>query len=189
MHITVYFKVSFLICACDSTGSSYPTPHNSLAGPIPFLLLFISSFSPSSSLTLSSSLIVSHLLLVHKMSSSIPGPVALPASPYPLDTYWGRVRHSLDICDPRTLFTSNAQLSQHVNLISQYKNGITTEITPELWRAKKVVDATLHPDTGEKVLLPFRMSAFVFSNLIVTVGMLTPNMSVGLIESSFLTIC
>lgn len=49
--------------------------------------------------------------------------------------------------------------------------------------AKKVVDATLHPDTGEKVLLPFRMSAFVFSNLVVTVGMLTPNMGVGIVIS------
>ncbi|KAI5805406.1 Tricarboxylate/iron carrier [Peziza echinospora] len=111
------------------------------------------------------------------MSSSIPGPHALPASQYNLDTYYGRVRHSLDLCDPRTLFTTSAQLSSYVSLISQYKNGIVTEITPEVWAAKKVVDATLHPDTGEKVLLPFRMSAFVFSNLVVTAGMLTPNMS------------
>lgn len=114
------------------------------------------------------------------MSTSIPGPVSLPSSPYPLDTYWGRVRHSLDICDPRTLFTSDAQLRTHINVLSQYKNGIIGEMTPEVWRAKQVVDATLHPDTGEKVLLPFRMSAFVFSNLVVTAGMLTPNMSVSL---------
>lgn len=33
-------------------------------------------------------------------------------------------------------------------------------------------------DTGEPVLLPFRMSAFVLSNLIVTGGMLTPNLTV-----------
>lgn len=32
-------------------------------------------------------------------------------------------------------------------------------------------------DTGEPVFLPFRMSCFVFSNLIVTAGMLTPNLS------------
>ncbi len=31
-------------------------------------------------------------------------------------------------------------------------------------------------DTGEPVLLPFRMSAFVFSNLVVTAGMLTPGL-------------
>lgn len=50
-------------------------------------------------------------------------------------------------------------------------------MTPELWEAKKVVDATLHPDTGEPVFLPFRMSCFVLSNLVVTGGMLTPNLS------------
>jgi len=49
-------------------------------------------------------------------------------------------------------------------------------MTPELWQAKKVVDATLHPDTGEPVFLPFRMSAFVLTNLVVTAGMLTPGM-------------
>lgn len=49
-------------------------------------------------------------------------------------------------------------------------------MTPELWQAKKVVDSTLHPDTGEPVFLPFRMSCFVLCNLVVTGGMLTPNM-------------
>lgn len=49
-------------------------------------------------------------------------------------------------------------------------------MTPDLWRAKKVVDSTLHPDTGEPVLLPFRMSCFVLSNLVVTAGMLTPGL-------------
>jgi tricarboxylate carrier len=49
-------------------------------------------------------------------------------------------------------------------------------MTPELWHAKKIVDSTLHPDTGLPVLLPFRMSSFVLSNLIVTAGMLTPNL-------------
>jgi sideroflexin-5 len=34
-----------------------------------------------------------------------------------------------------------------------------------------------HPDTGKPVLLPFRMSCFVLSNLVVTVGMLTPGLS------------
>lgn len=41
---------------------------------------------------------------------------------------------------------------------------------------KKIVDSTLHPDTGEPVLLPFRMSCFVLSNLVVTAGMLTPGL-------------
>ena len=68
-------------------------------------------------------------------------------------------------------------------------------MTPELWRAKKIVDSTLHPgmsdmcgwgieaglfvlDTGQPVFLPFRMSCFVISNLVVTAGMLTPGLTV-----------
>lgn len=34
-------------------------------------------------------------------------------------------------------------------------------------------------DTGEPVFLPFRMSAYVLTNLIVTGGMLTPGLQVG----------
>lgn len=36
-------------------------------------------------------------------------------------------------------------------------------------------------DTGEPVLLPFRMSCFVLSNLVVTAGMLTPGLQVCLV--------
>lgn len=36
----------------------------------------------------------------------------------------------------------------------------------------------MHPDTGEKVPLPFRVSAFAPSNIILTLGLLTPNPSV-----------
>lgn len=50
-------------------------------------------------------------------------------------------------------------------------------MTPDLWAAKKLCDSTLHPDTGTPVFLPFRMSCFVFSNLVVTAGMLQPHMS------------
>ncbi|KAG9600798.1 sideroflexin-5, partial [Aureobasidium melanogenum] len=111
------------------------------------------------------------------MSASLPGNRALPASQYDLDTYWGRVRHAANLSDPRTLFTSSAGLEHAKDLVTSYKQGKIQSMTPELWKAKKVIDATLHPDTGEKVLLPFRMSAYIFSNLVVTAGMLTPNLS------------
>ena len=42
--------------------------------------------------------------------------------------------------------------------------------------SKESFDSTLHPDTGETVFLPFRMSSCVLSNLVVTAGMLTPNL-------------
>jgi hypothetical protein len=112
------------------------------------------------------------------MSASLPGSRALPESQYDLNTYWGRVRHTAGITDPRTLFVGRAGLEQAKNLLIAYKQGQIPSMTPELWRAKKIVDSTLHPDTGEPVFLPFRMSCFVLSNLVVTAGMLTPNLGV-----------
>ncbi|MCJ1250762.1 hypothetical protein MMC30_007990 [Trapelia coarctata] len=110
------------------------------------------------------------------MSASIPGNRDLPASQYDLKTYWGRVRQSADLADPRTLFVSSTGLENAKNLLSAYKQGQIKSMTPELWKAKKIVDSTLHPDTGEPVFLPFRMSCFVISNLVVTAGMLTPGL-------------
>lgn len=78
--------------------------------------------------------------------------------------------------DLRTLLTSSVGLEHAKQLLTAYKTGKIESMTPELWRAKKIVDSTLHPDTGQPVLLPFRMSCFVLSNLIVTAGMLTPNL-------------
>jgi hypothetical protein len=40
-----------------------------------------------------------------------------------------------------------------------------------------VVNSSIHPDTGEPVTLPFRMSAFVPTNLVICAGMLMPNPS------------
>ncbi|KIW34797.1 uncharacterized protein PV07_01553 [Cladophialophora immunda] len=111
------------------------------------------------------------------MSASLPGNRDLPASQYDLSTYWGRVMQSAQIADPRTLFVSSSGLENAKRLVTSYKTGEAKAMTPEIWKAKKIVDSTLHPDTGEPVFLPFRMSCFVISNLVVTAGMLTPNLS------------
>ncbi|KAF2861412.1 tricarboxylate carrier [Piedraia hortae CBS 480.64] len=110
------------------------------------------------------------------MSSSLPGSRQLPDSQYDLNTYWGRVKHAAQISDPRTLFVSQSGLENAKKLITEFKSGEIKSMTPDLWQAKKIVDSTLHPDTGKPVFLPFRMSCFVLSNLVVTAGMLTPNL-------------
>ncbi|CDR42106.1 CYFA0S08e03686g1_1 [Cyberlindnera fabianii] len=110
------------------------------------------------------------------MASSVPGTVPLPGSRYDLSTYMGRVRHCADISDPTMLLTTSAQLEQARKLIADYRSGAIKTMTPDLWQAKKILDSTVHPDTGETVLLPFRMSSCVISNLVVTAGMLTPGL-------------
>jgi len=62
------------------------------------------------------------------------------------------------------------------DVIERYKK---TKTLPQggadvLWAAKKVLDTTIHPDTGEKIPLPFRVSAFVPMNTLITFGMLLP---------------
>jgi hypothetical protein len=69
------------------------------------------------------------------------------------------------------------QLEASKFLIASYKHGAVSSMTPSLWEAKKICDATLHPDTGTPVFLPLRMSAFIFSNLLVTAGMLQPGLT------------
>lgn len=110
------------------------------------------------------------------MASAIPGPLPLPDSRYNLATYWGRVKHCAEISDPTMLLNTSADIEQAKRTVWDYRNGVTSEITPELWKSKKILDSTLHPDTGEKVILPFRMSSCVLSNLVVTSGMLTPGL-------------
>ncbi|KAI9166592.1 Sideroflexin fsf1 [Paramyrothecium foliicola] len=113
------------------------------------------------------------------MSSSLPGNRELPASQYDLKTYWGRVQHALGLTDPSTLFAGTTGLEHAKRLVTDFKTGKVENMNPELWKAKKIVDSTLHPDTGEPVFLPFRMSSFVLSNLIVTAGMLQPGLGTG----------
>ena len=110
------------------------------------------------------------------MSSSIPGPIPLPQSRHDLQTYWGRVKHCAEISDPTMLLNSSKDIETAKRMVWDYKNGVIPTMTPELWRAKRVLDSTLHPDTGKTVFLPFRMSSCVLSNLVVTAGMLTPNL-------------
>ncbi|GAA5811756.1 hypothetical protein MFLAVUS_005199 [Mucor flavus] len=96
---------------------------------------------------------------------------------YPQSSYWGRIRHFIDVTDPRTLFVSSKELEKCKQLLQNKSQH--DKIDPErLWKAKKVVDSTIHPDTGEAVFLPFRMSCFVPTNMILVAGMLLPNPSI-----------
>lgn len=110
------------------------------------------------------------------MASSVQGPRPLPESRYDLSTYWGRVRHCADISDPSMLLTTEKDLDNAREIIKSYRNGDIEKPTPAFWYAKKQLDSTVHPDTGETVLLPFRMSCCVISNTMVTLGMLTPGL-------------
>eukprot|EP00002_Diphylleia_rotans_P037839 TRINITY_DN8504_c0_g1_i2.p1 TRINITY_DN8504_c0_g1~~TRINITY_DN8504_c0_g1_i2.p1 ORF type:complete len:209 (-),score=36.24 TRINITY_DN8504_c0_g1_i2:70-696(-) len=106
--------------------------------------------------------------------SSVP-PFSLDKPRYDQTSYWGRVRHFLGVVDPTTLFASEQRIVDAVKMLDDFKNNrrdpnVTDE---QLWEAKKLTGAVLHPDTQERIFLPFRMSAFVPMNVPIVLGMIT----------------
>ena len=120
---------------------------------------------------------------------------------YDQRTYLGRLRRFRELTDPRTLLVGDEELakvcasqplslgharpiarlrardltfpSQAQELLDKHAKGQAAGVTDaELWDAKRIKDAIIHPVTGEKMFLPGRMSAFVPLNTPVTVGML-----------------
>ncbi|XP_055885994.1 sideroflexin-5-like isoform X1 [Biomphalaria glabrata] len=106
-------------------------------------------------------------------------PFQLNKSRFDQSTFSGRLRHFLDVIDPRTLLTPNSELEKAVKLLEDYKNGnLPSGVTDEqLWKAQKIKQAIIHPDTGEKIFMPFRMSGFVPFGSFIVVGLLLPNPS------------
>lgn len=109
---------------------------------------------------------------------------------YDLSTFKGRLQHFATVTSPLTLLASNAELKSAQELVKAYEakfpaNRTTgTYFVPrseaqKFWKAKQLVDSSVHPDTGEVILLPFRMAAFVPTNLLVVGGMLMPNPSLA----------
>ena len=67
------------------------------------------------------------------------------------------------------------RLEDAIKLLDDYQNGtLAAGVTDkDLWAAQKVKQAIIHPDTGERIIMPFRMSGYVpFGTPIVSVILL-----------------
>uniref|UniRef100_A0A8C5LHS5 Sideroflexin-5 pseudogene n=1 Tax=Jaculus jaculus TaxID=51337 RepID=A0A8C5LHS5_JACJA len=78
-------------------------------------------------------------------------------------SFYGSFRHFLDIIYPRTMFVTERRLREAVQLLEDYKHGtLCPGVTNEqLWSAQKIKQTILHPDTNEKIFMPFRMSGYI----------------------------
>ncbi|KAM5192348.1 LOW QUALITY PROTEIN: sideroflexin-5 [Mantella aurantiaca] len=96
-------------------------------------------------------------------------------------TFYGRFRHFLDIIDPRTLFVTESRLKEAVQLLEDYKHGTLPPgvSNTELWAAQKIKQAIIHPDTNEKIFMPFRMSGYIPFGTPIVVGLLLPNQTLS----------
>uniref|UniRef100_A0A8C4RRN4 Sideroflexin 5b n=1 Tax=Erpetoichthys calabaricus TaxID=27687 RepID=A0A8C4RRN4_ERPCA len=108
-------------------------------------------------------------------------PFQLGKSRYDQGTFSGRLRHYLDIIDPRTLFVTEVRLKESVKLLEDYKHGTLPPgvSNTQLWEAQKIKQAIIHPDTQEKILMPFRMSGYIPFGTPIVVGLLLPNQTLA----------
>lgn len=58
---------------------------------------------------------------------------------------WLAGREHKELTWVSTLFAGQTGLEKAKRLVSDYKTGKIEHMNPELWRAKKIVDSTLHP--------------------------------------------
>ncbi|KAM3831539.1 sideroflexin-5 [Vipera latastei] len=96
-------------------------------------------------------------------------------------SFCGRLRHFLDIIDPRTLFVTKSRLKEAMQLLEDYKQGSLPPGTSnkELWRAQKIKQAIIHPDTNQTIFMPFRMSGYIPFGTPIVVGLLLPNQTLA----------
>ena len=74
-------------------------------------------------------------------------------------------------------FKKKAKLQESIKLLDDFKSGKRGPNVSDrqLWEAQKIKQAIIHPDTGEKIFMPFRMSGYVPFNSPILAGLLMPN--------------
>lgn len=94
-------------------------------------------------------------------------------------TFAGRYQKMLLRCDPATLLRSEADIRKAQALLLAEKEGkqrvsIDQDGSgdPELWEARQLVESAVHPETGELIPQPFRMSGYVPYNGPICVAMI-----------------
>ena len=155
-----------------------PTP-----APPPFILVRL---PPSPSKTDTATRDAFHFT-PHSFTMASSGKTAVPtfsldASRFDQSTFEGRWSHFLQVTNPLNLFISSSELDSAVALLDAYKAGEVPAGTTdaELWDARRVKEAILHPDTGQPIPIAFRMSSFVWANVPICTLLLWPNASTAL---------
>lgn len=98
------------------------------------------------------------------------------------DTFQGRFSRMILACDPRLLFYSTKEVQDAQELLARYAEFADDRSKDrELWEARRIVDAALHPDSGEVIPRPFRMSGYVPYNGPICVAMVASTSTMQLL--------
>lgn len=121
--------------------------------------------------------------------SCLPYSTSGNAQRFDQSTFSGRFARMLLACDPSLLLhtESTVRAAQQTLLDAEddlYHNPqrqLTVSESRKLWEAKRIVESALHPDTGEVIPRPFRMSGYVPYNGPICVSMVASTSTIPLL--------
>mmetsp|Transcript_8377 Transcript_8377/g.16676 ORF Transcript_8377/g.16676 Transcript_8377/m.16676 type:complete len:353 (-) Transcript_8377:289-1347(-) len=117
------------------------------------------------------------------IEEAFPAPkFSLQSDRFDLSTIKGRFAKQLTNCDPTTLLAQEPEVRAAQQLLQDFKEKKVISATDaDLWRARKLVEAAIHPDTKEIIPRPFRMSGYVPYNGPVCVAMMASSSTPALL--------
>jgi tricarboxylate carrier len=87
----------------------------------------------------------------------------------------GRARYFFVSANPLNILAADEELERAREIVDAYRNGTEDKSLTDcdIWDAKELYDSAYHPQTGEKLFLPGRISAQVPGNCFITGMMMT----------------
>ncbi|NXY75364.1 SFXN2 protein, partial [Glareola pratincola] len=110
----------------------------------------------------------------HAEMATLPLGFNVDAPRWDQSTFLGRLKHFLNITDPRTVLVPEEELDRAKALVEGCRAGLVPpgSSQEQLLYAKKLYDSAFHPDSGEKMNLIGRMSFQVPGGMALTGCML-----------------
>ncbi|KNC50769.1 sideroflexin [Thecamonas trahens ATCC 50062] len=117
--------------------------------------------------------------------ASSPGvpPFSLTSPRFDQSTFYGRWKHFVSMVNPANMLITSSQVDDSMALLEAYRAGHvdSTKVSDaELWEARRIKEAVIHPDTGKPIPLPLRMAAFIPINIPLIVWMTWPGASAAM---------
>ena len=128
---------------------------------------------------------------------------------YTQNTFQGRFFRMLLACDPTLLIYTENQIQKSKQILLDYENENIANVKEEeggkleaiskeqqqqnnninnriLWESRRIVESAIHPDTGEIIPRPFRMSGYVPCNGPICVSMVASSSTIPLLFWSWI---